>query len=274
MIGRLDDWVKAVCERDDIIVDPAAPNWAGIAVFKKAAAVYRERGYRCRPLAAAYRHHLHWSELIGGDVVLTMPYQWARRFDASTVEVRARFDDPVPAEYVAQLLDRVPDIPAGLGGRRTHARRVRHLWGDRADAAVLHRQLLVARRHRGRACCCRIRTSDRRADRIGPGSLLGSGAVQRRGAGSARVSAASSCRAERVGAGRLGQGAAKLRACSVPVTYACPGSSAGPRGLRPNGMGRILSGMPRETDCPEKEPSGRAHPRIDTSVPAQYPAHD
>ena len=33
-----------------------------------------------------------------------------RRFDASTVEVRARFDDPVPAEHVAQLLDLVPDF--------------------------------------------------------------------------------------------------------------------------------------------------------------------
>jgi len=43
MVGRLDDWVKAVCERDDITVDPAAPNWAGIAVFKRAAALYRSR---------------------------------------------------------------------------------------------------------------------------------------------------------------------------------------------------------------------------------------
>jgi transaldolase len=110
MIGRLDDWVKTVCERDDIIIDPAAPNWAGIAVFKRTAAIYRERGYRCRPLAAAFRHHLHWSELIGGDVVLTMPYQWARRFDASSVEVRARFDDPVPPEHLAQLLELVPDF--------------------------------------------------------------------------------------------------------------------------------------------------------------------
>ena len=110
MIGRLDDWVKAVCERDDIILDPAAPNWAGIAVFKRAAAIYRERGYRCRLLAAAFRHHLHWSELIGGDVVLTIPYPWARRFDASSIEVRARFDDPVPAAYVDQMLDLVPDF--------------------------------------------------------------------------------------------------------------------------------------------------------------------
>ena len=95
MIGRLDDWLKAVCERDDIVVDPAAPNWAGIAVIKKAYGLYRQRGYRTRLLAAAYRHHLHWSELIGGDIVMTMPFVWQKRFNASTIEVRPRFDDPV-----------------------------------------------------------------------------------------------------------------------------------------------------------------------------------
>lgn len=110
MIGRLDDWMKAVCERDGITVDPAAPNWAGLAVFKRAAAIYAERGYRPRLLAAAYRHHLHWSELIGGDVTLTIPYPWQRRFNASAVEVRPRFADPVPAAYVDELLARIPDF--------------------------------------------------------------------------------------------------------------------------------------------------------------------
>ena len=50
MIGRTDDWVKAANKRDGITVDPAAPDWAGIAVFKRAAAIYQERGYRTRLL--------------------------------------------------------------------------------------------------------------------------------------------------------------------------------------------------------------------------------
>ena len=110
MIGRLDDWMKAICERDDIIVDPAAPNWAGIAVLKKAYRIFHERGYRARLLAAAYRHHLHWSELIGGDIVMTMPFQWQKRFNASAVEVRPRFDDPVEPRYVDELYARIPDF--------------------------------------------------------------------------------------------------------------------------------------------------------------------
>ncbi len=110
MVGRLDDWMKVVCERDDIIVNPAAPDQAGIAVFKKAAAIYRARGYRTRLLAAAYRHHLHWSDLIGGDIILTMPALWQRRFNGSRVEVRPRFDDAVEPRLVDELLDRIPDF--------------------------------------------------------------------------------------------------------------------------------------------------------------------
>jgi transaldolase len=110
MIGRTDDWVKKSCERDGIIIDPEAADWAGIAVFKRAAALYAERGHRARLLAAAYRHHRHWSELIGGDISMTIPASWQRLFNASAIEVRDRWHDPVPAAWVEQLSERVPEF--------------------------------------------------------------------------------------------------------------------------------------------------------------------
>lgn len=110
MIGRLDDWMKAIAERDEIAIDPAAANWAGLAVFKRAAALYADAGYRTRLLAAAYRHLLHWTELVGGDVTLTMTHQWQRRFNAESGEIESRFEKPVPGEYVDELLDRIPDF--------------------------------------------------------------------------------------------------------------------------------------------------------------------
>lgn len=110
MVGRLDDWMKAVHERDGLSVDPGALDWAGIAVAKRAAGIFRERGYRTRLLVAAFRHHLHWSEFIGGDVTLTIPHAWQRRFNASSIEVRPRFDDPVPATYLDELVGRIPDF--------------------------------------------------------------------------------------------------------------------------------------------------------------------
>jgi transaldolase len=110
MIGRTDDWMKVVANRDQIILNPASLEWAGIACFKKAYAIYQERGYRTRLLAAAYRNHMHWSELIGGDVVLTIPYDWQLRFNASDIEVKERMADPVPDGIVDDLYSHIPDF--------------------------------------------------------------------------------------------------------------------------------------------------------------------
>ena len=110
MMGRLEDWLRVQTERDAIVADPAALPWSGVAVFKRTVAEFRARGLRARPLAAAIRHHLHWSQLIGGDVVITLPAVWQRRFNASTVEVRPRMDDPVDPSILAELQARFPDF--------------------------------------------------------------------------------------------------------------------------------------------------------------------
>jgi transaldolase len=102
--------MKAIVARDGLSVDPAALDVAGIAVFKRAYGIFRERGLRARLLAAAYRHHLHWTELVGGDVVLTMPYAWQVRFNASGIEPTPRIDIPVEPRLVADLVKRIPDF--------------------------------------------------------------------------------------------------------------------------------------------------------------------
>ncbi|HNZ03915.1 MAG TPA: transaldolase family protein [Myxococcota bacterium] len=110
MVGRLDDWMKVVAKRDAIMVTPGDLDWAGIAAFKRATAIYAERGYRTRMLAAAYRHHMHWSELVGGDVVLTIPYQWQVLINASDIPVVPRFDNQVPPVALETLVRHFPDF--------------------------------------------------------------------------------------------------------------------------------------------------------------------
>jgi transaldolase len=96
MMGRLEDWLRVTVEREGRILDPDALAWSGVAVFKRAYAEWSARGFRARLLGAAIRHHRHWSELIGGNVIITLPPSWQRRFNASSIEVRPRIDDPVP----------------------------------------------------------------------------------------------------------------------------------------------------------------------------------
>lgn len=103
MVGRLDDWLKLVAEKENITVDPGYLEWAGVAVFKKTYQIFRKRGYRIRLLSAAFRNHMHWSELIGGDVVISPPYSWQLRFNSSDIEVCSRIDDPVDPKIVDTL---------------------------------------------------------------------------------------------------------------------------------------------------------------------------
>ena len=110
MIGRTDDWIKVVAKRDGIDIDPSYLDWAGIAVFKNAYRIWQERGYRVRLLAAAYRHLGHWSELIGGDIVLTIPYEWQVKINASDIPVVERMQNPVAPQIVGALYEKIPDF--------------------------------------------------------------------------------------------------------------------------------------------------------------------
>ena len=110
MIGRLDDWLKVVARNESIVLTPGHLDWAGIAVMKKTYGLFKQRGYRARLLAAAYRHHLHWSELIGGDIVQSIPYEWQLLFNKSDVEVKQRMQDPVDPAVVEELYRKFADF--------------------------------------------------------------------------------------------------------------------------------------------------------------------
>jgi transaldolase len=110
MVGRLDDWLKVLLERENISVDPGYLEWAGVAVFKKTYNLFRRRGYRIRLLSAAFRNHMHWSEFIGGEVVISPPYAWQKRFNASHIEVSPRIDQEVPPQIVEGLTKHFADF--------------------------------------------------------------------------------------------------------------------------------------------------------------------
>jgi transaldolase len=110
MVGRLDDWMKAVAKRDVVTVDPGVLEWAGVAVFKRAYEIFLERGFRTRLLSAAFRNHMHWSQLVGGDVVISPPFEWQVRLNASGIEPLPRIDVPVDDAVLDTLYARFPDF--------------------------------------------------------------------------------------------------------------------------------------------------------------------
>ena len=114
MGGRLDDWLKHCVQRDRILIDPGALEWAGVAALKHAYQLFVERGYRSRILSAAFRNHFQWSELQGGDLVVSPPFDWQLRIVENELPVESRIDVPVDPEIVETLRSRLPDF------RRAH----------------------------------------------------------------------------------------------------------------------------------------------------------
>jgi len=110
MIGRTDDWMKVLVKRDEIDINPSYLDWAGIACMKKAYEIYQQRGYRARLLAAAYRHLGHWSEFMGGELIVSMPYEWQLKANASDIEVGERMSNPVDAKIIKVMYEKIPDF--------------------------------------------------------------------------------------------------------------------------------------------------------------------
>jgi len=104
MVGRVDDWIKVVANRTNSPINPDYLEWCGIAVMKNAYNIFKQRGYKTRLLAAAYRNLMHWSEFVGADMVLTIPHSWQKKINESNVEVETLIDRPVDSSILDKLL--------------------------------------------------------------------------------------------------------------------------------------------------------------------------
>ena len=103
MGGRLDDWLKKWCADQRILTTPGTLDGAGVASLKRAYAVFTERKYSSRILSAAFRNALQWSELVGGDLVVSPPFDWQERINENHLAADHRIDVPVAAEILDEL---------------------------------------------------------------------------------------------------------------------------------------------------------------------------
>lgn len=103
MNGRTEDWLKEYAEAEHLGVDPEVENMYGVAVFKNAYRIFKERGYHTQLLVAAFRHEKHWHELIGGDIILTIAKGFQDKINASELPVEDRIGIAIPDEMLAEM---------------------------------------------------------------------------------------------------------------------------------------------------------------------------
>lgn len=104
MVGRVDDQLKRTQADKNLEINPESLEWGGVAVFKRAVEIFSERGYKSTLLAAAYRNQVQWSEIIGPDVLQTIPYPWWRKYNDAEVTPRFSLAEPMNEQIMSDLL--------------------------------------------------------------------------------------------------------------------------------------------------------------------------
>jgi transaldolase len=106
MIGRLDDYLREVASDNRAAARESDIRQAGLAVTKRAYAIYQERHYETILMIAALRGSYHLTELVGAKLVLTiMPaaQQWFITKDHTREERIGRQIDPTVLERLSAL---------------------------------------------------------------------------------------------------------------------------------------------------------------------------
>jgi transaldolase len=103
MIGRLDDYMREVAHDNQVGVCESDIRQAGLAVTKRAYALYQERRYEAVLLVAALRGAYHLTELAGADLLMSIAPPYQEIFVAQDLPRQEGIQAPVPADVVKRL---------------------------------------------------------------------------------------------------------------------------------------------------------------------------
>lgn len=109
MIGRLDDFLREVALDNLNSVTEADIRQAGLAVTKRAYAIYKEKAYEAVLMVAALRGPWHLTELAGADVVMSIAPAHQNTFVSQDFAREERIHQPV-AEDVIERLSQMPEF--------------------------------------------------------------------------------------------------------------------------------------------------------------------
>ena len=109
MIGRLDDYLRDVARDAGASLSEADIRQAGLAVAKRAYAIYTARGYETRLLVAALRGPYHLTELAGASLVMSIHPTYQGVFVSDNFPREPRIDCEVPADVIERL-EQLPEF--------------------------------------------------------------------------------------------------------------------------------------------------------------------
>lgn len=110
MIGRLDSHLRDVVQAQGIDVNEAALRVAGMAVAKKATALFAQRGYESVLCFSSPRDYHDPGMVIGGPQTFTIPTSLEDQILAEGLPLVSTWQEPVDEALLAELEHAVPDF--------------------------------------------------------------------------------------------------------------------------------------------------------------------
>jgi len=109
MIGRLDDYLREVAHDNRMPVSELDIRQAGLAVTKRAYALYQECRYEAVLLVAALRGDYHLTELAGANLLMSIAPAYQEIFVTQDFPRQERIQCPIPADVLERLC-RMPEF--------------------------------------------------------------------------------------------------------------------------------------------------------------------
>jgi transaldolase len=112
--GIYDDHLKNYVTEHNVDISPDVLHQAGLAVARKVYTLMIERNYPCVFIGGGARGLHHFTEMVGGKVVVTINWEGtADKLIEQNPPVVYRLFNPVPQKVIDELMEKLPDFRRG-----------------------------------------------------------------------------------------------------------------------------------------------------------------
>ncbi len=108
--GIFDEYLGKVAEREGIDISPKVLSQAGCAVARKEYRMLKERGYETTMLGGGARGTHHFTEMVGGDVHITINWSTAQEIIDAGTPVVSRIDVETSQSVINELSEKFVDF--------------------------------------------------------------------------------------------------------------------------------------------------------------------
>ncbi|MBN1672836.1 MAG: hypothetical protein JXR37_17460 [Kiritimatiellae bacterium] len=160
--GIYDEYLAGVVAREGVEIDDDVLRQAGCIVARRQFAVCKRTGADFTFLGGGARAIRHFTEMVGGDVHVTINYSMAADIVEQDPPVTPRFDTPADEKVVAELRDKLTDFRKAYDDDGLPLAEFEHF-----GPVAYFRDMFVAGWDKATAAI-----ADRRADESAPGKRL------------------------------------------------------------------------------------------------------